>query len=118
MLNRIFFTGLTYNDITSNKEFLYGLNYFINLEIADIKNCDLEKLINRLEILDVLGINIDYRLVTPELISACRERKLLTSVWTVDDAYEMEKLIKLKVNCITTNKIDILKNKILECNIN
>lgn len=117
ILDRIFLTGLTYNDIISNKEFLHGLNYFINLEISDIKNCELEKLIDILETLDVLGINIDYRLVTPELIFACKERKLFTSVWTVDDVYEMEKLIKLKVNCITTNKIDVLKNKISEYNI-
>lgn len=111
LLDRVFLTGLTYNDIIKNKEFLQGLNYFINLEVLD-KNIEFEKLMDRLEELNVLGINIAYNLATPELISVFKERKFLISVWTVDDSYNMDKLIRFKVNSITTNRVDILKNKI------
>lgn len=114
LLDRVFLTGLTYNDLLDNKKFLQEINCFINLESSDIENMEFEKLTDTVETLNIIGINIDYNLVNPEIISACRERKLLTSVWTVDKPVDMEKIIKLKVNSITTNRIDILKEKISE----
>ena len=117
LLDRVFLTGLILQDIRSNKEFLNGLHYFINLGISDLKNVELEKLIKKLEALNIIGININHRLVTPELITICKERKLLISVWTVDDTHDMEKIIGFKVNSITTKRIDVLKNKISEMKI-
>ena len=114
LLDRVFLTGLTYSDLVDNKKFLQEINCFINLEISDIENMEFEKLIDKLENLNIIGINIDYKLINPEIISVCRERKLLTSVWTVDNAEDMEKMIQLKVNSITTNRVDILKKKISE----
>lgn len=112
--NRVFLTGLTYNDIISNKEFLLDIYYFINIEGSDIKNYEYKKLINELETVKFLGININYKFVDLEILSFCRERKSLISVWVVDDIYNMEKLILQRVNFITTNKVDSLKNKIVE----
>lgn len=114
LLDRVFLTGLTLDDIILNKEFLNGINYFINIEIFDLENIQPEKLINELDALNVLGININHKLVTPELITACKEKKMLIFVWTVDEVEDMEKLIEFKVNSITTNRVDVLKNKISE----
>ena len=114
LLDRVFLTGLTYNDLLDNKKFLQGINCFVNVESSDIENIGFGKLIDKLETLKIVGINIDYNLVNEEIISVCKERKFLTSVWTVDDPENMEKMIKLKVNSITTNRIDILMEKISE----
>lgn len=117
LLDRVFLTGLTIQDILENREFLKGIYYFINLGVSDFENIEPKELIDELKKLNPIGININYRLVTPELITICKEKNMLTSVWTVDDEHEMEKMISLKVNSITTKKINILKNKISEMQI-
>lgn len=117
LLDRVFLTGLTLQDIISNKEFLNGLHYFVNIGISDLGNIKLEKLLNELENLNVLGININHGLVTSELVAACKERKMITSVWTVDNEEDMKKIIGFNVNSITTKRLDVLKNKISEMQI-
>lgn len=116
--DRVFFTGLDYQSLIDNMETLKGANYFINLGIPKLditmlnnKNY-LNRLIDELESLNILGININYRLVTPELINVCKERKMMCSVWTVDDNENMKRMIALEVNSITTKRVDVLKNLI------
>lgn len=117
---RVFFTGLDYQSLIDSMEILKGANYFINLgipklNVTELSNKDyLNRLLDELESLNILGVNINYRLVTPELINACKERKMMSSVWTVDDNENMKRMIALEVNSITTKKVDVLKNLISE----
>lgn len=118
--DRVFSTGLDYQSLIDNMEILKGTNYFINLGIPKLNITKLSNkeylvgLLEELESLDILGININYRLVTPELINACKERKMMSSVWTVDDNENMKIMIALQVNSITTKRVDVLKDLISE----
>ncbi|MFT8312837.1 MAG: glycerophosphodiester phosphodiesterase [Clostridium sp.] len=118
--DRVFFTGLDYQSLIDSMEILKGANYFINLgipklNVTELSNKDyLNRLIDELESLNILGVNINYRLVTPELINVCKERKMMSSIWTVDDNENMKRMIDLEVNSITTKRVDVLKNLISE----
>ena len=46
------------------------------------------------------------------LVDLFHESGRLVSVWTVDEETEMNRLIKLGVDSITTNEIEILLNKL------
>ena len=50
------------------------------------------------------GLNSEYRQITPELVKACHDAGLLILAWTVDKPAEMERLIRLGVDGITTNR--------------
>lgn len=116
--DRTFFTGVDFKAIIENQEILRETNYFINLDkpklnITKLNNKDyLMELFDELKLLNIMGININYRFVTPEIISICKEKGMLSSVWTVDDVDEMKKIINLKVSSITTKRVDILRNLI------
>lgn len=122
MESRVFFTGLSFSNIIDNREELKKSNYFLNLDLSKFSTIKLYKkkylseLCNEFKILNIMGMNINYRFATPELIDACKEKGLLCSVWTVDDVIEMKKMIDLKVNSITTKRVDILKSTLYSRN--
>ncbi len=51
-----------------------------------------------------------FRNLTPGLLAEAHDLGLLVSVWTPDDPTQMEKLIGMGVDAITTNRPDLLKN--------
>lgn len=113
--DRVFFTGLNFLQIMDHKEELKGSNYFINLEppklnISKLNNKEyLRELMNELLQLKIMGININYRFVTEEMVKVCNENSILSSVWTVDDVEEMKRMININVSSITTKQVDLLK---------
>lgn len=112
---RTYYTGLNYFQILYNKEVLFGQNYFINLEppklkLSEINNKTyLSELAEELMSTGIIGINIYYKLATSELIEVCREKGLLSSIWTVDEEEDMKIFISKSVNSITTKNVEILK---------
>jgi glycerophosphoryl diester phosphodiesterase len=114
--DKVFYTGLTFTNVIENKEKLVGSKYFLNLDaqkwdITKLNNKEyLVELFNEFDTLNIMGINVNYKNVTPELISVCKENRLLCSIWTVDEIEVMKRMIDLKVNSITTKKIDLLKS--------
>ncbi|MBC2581502.1 glycerophosphodiester phosphodiesterase [Clostridium sp. DJ247] len=122
--DRVFFTGIDFQCILDNEEALRGTNYFINLgapklDITQLNNKEyLIELFNELESLNIMGINVNYRLVTPEIINVCKEKRMLSSVWTVDDIQDMKRMINLNVSSITTKRVDVLKSLISEISNN
>ena len=50
------------------------------------------------------GLSVQYGQLTPELMRACREAGLGVYVWTVDKPADMERLIRMGVDGITTNR--------------
>jgi len=51
-----------------------------------------------------------YRNLTPELREEARQLGLLVSVWTPDNSRQLEQVLDLKVDAITTNRPDLLLN--------
>lgn len=118
MKNRVFFTGLDYEQICQNKGSLSGYTYFLNLDSPKLdlmKLTDITYLTNLLDdlcALNIIGININQKYATTELLTICKEKNLFSSVWTIEDTEEMLRLISLKVNSITTKQVNILKSLI------
>lgn len=116
LCDRVFLTGLNKEMILNNMKNLKGISYFINIEESDVNKINVDKLIDKVEELNALGINIDYEIITPKIISECKKRNKLIFVWTIDKKKEMKKMIKYTVNSITTRRVDILKSILVENN--
>ncbi len=113
MMERSFLTGIEFKQMENVKHI--GIPYYVNFHLDDLKYQDADYVRNiRDEICstDALGINLNYKEVTPMLIDLFHESGRLVSVWTVDEETEMNRLIKLGVDSITTNEIEILLNKL------
>ena len=54
-----------------------------------------------------------FKNLTPEALAEARQLGLLVSVWTPDSPADLQKMIEMKVDAITTNRPDLLK-KMLE----
>jgi glycerophosphoryl diester phosphodiesterase len=50
-----------------------------------------------------------FKNLTPESLAEARQLGLMVSVWTIDNPVDMQKLIEMKVDAITTNRPDVLK---------
>ena len=59
--------------------------------------------------LGVIGVGLDQRLVTPEIVAEARRRGLQIGVWTVNDEGAMRRFAALGVDFITTDRPDLLK---------
>ena len=55
--------------------------------------------------LGVLGINLDYTLVDEQVVEYFAKQKVKVYVWTVDEQADMERMIAMQVDGITTNEV-------------
>jgi len=58
-----------------------------------------------------MGVSANYRLLTPPVISALRDRGLTVIAWTVDDPAEAERLVTLGVEGITTHRVAEMRER-------
>lgn len=56
----------------------------------------------------------EVAVVTPELVAATHRRDKLLHVWTIDDAQTMHDLLDLGVDGIVSDRIDVLRDVLLE----
>lgn len=120
--DRMFYTGISQKTMIDCKDKLGDKKYFLNLEpTMELirKICDenyLKALLSRFSVQNIVGINVNYQMVTKELVTVCKEKNYLCSVWTVDEAEDMRRMIALQVDNITTNQVKILKNEMFKEN--
>ena len=115
MKNRVFLTGIELEVVEKLNTYKVEIPYFINYELDKLKMNDLNYLKdikNKICEKNALGINLDFKFLTKELVDLFHENNKLVAVWTVDDESTMNKIINLNVDSITTNNIDILLDKI------
>ncbi|HLR29628.1 MAG TPA: glycerophosphodiester phosphodiesterase [Paenalcaligenes sp.] len=67
-------------------------------------------LIQQMLRLQCIGLNIDYRLLTPELLSACHLEELFVCVWTVNDAQLIQRLFAQGVDAVITDEVHYKPN--------
>ena len=107
LTERIFFTGIFPESVDAVKESAPGITYYLNKDIDSSKKDDdeyINELINEVVSLGACGLNINYRNCTAKLVEAFRKNDLEVSVWTVNNRFDMKKVLKLGVNNITTRK--------------
>jgi glycerophosphoryl diester phosphodiesterase len=83
-------------------EFIVGIDPLSDDEIA--------RLIERTRRLDARILAPSHRGITPALVSAAKAAGLRLIAWTVDERDEMQRLIELGVDGITTNRPEVLKD--------
>jgi len=101
---RAFFTGVGLGEISAVKG--SGLTYYLNCAPKAF-GLDAKKLVRKAADCGAVGLNIHYRLCTQTLVDKAHAAGLAVSVWTVDNAPAMQKMIRYGVDNITTRRPDV-----------
>lgn len=111
--DRIFYTGIFEKDVEAVKEKSPGVTYYLNINVRRLQSKKyLLSLVEKIKGCGAVGINFNYRKANKRLFDIFRHNGLLISVWTVDDAAAMRKMLALSPDNITTRNPDKL-NKII-----
>lgn len=112
ILDRVFLSGLNFDEIIKNMDYIKGMHYLVNIDNEDINELKSKELANKLKNLSIMGINVNYDLLSLVLIKYCRKNKIQMHVWTVDETVDTENLLDYNINLIDSNNIEILKRKL------
>lgn len=117
VMNQIFFTGINDNFVEEIKTNCNDIDYYLNVNVDKKKNADpeyLESLVAKVKDAGAIGINLNYKKASKELVDYFHANDLLVSIWTVDKKKDMYKVIGMAPDNITTRNPDklseIIKN--------
>ena len=115
--DRIFYTGINEEDVETVKKDSPEVAYYLNMDVKKSKATDREYLISLVEKVKnagAVGINFNYKTATKELVDIFHENGLLVSIWTVNDEYNMYKILSFAPDNITTRHPDELSRIVSE----
>lgn len=107
---RIFFTGIEEKDVPAVKEQTPDITYWLNIKLQ--KSTDkayLNSIADKVKALGAVGLNINHKNCTKELIELFHERGILVSIWTIKTEFDMIRALNLGADNITTRKPGTLK---------
>ena len=105
--DRIFFTGVVDEFVEAVKQGAPEISYFLNKDIDFLRKNDddyINELIAEVISCGARGLNIRYTNCTAKLVEKCHENNLEVSVWTVNNKFDMKKVLMLGVDNVTTRK--------------
>ncbi len=114
--DRIFYTGVKDEFVEAVKNNSPEVEYYLNVDVDKSKNTDKEyllSLVEKVKSAGAVGINFNYKGASKDLVDTFRENGLLVSIWTVNDEYNMYKILSFAPDNITTRNPDEL-SKIIE----
>ena len=103
--DRIFYTGIGEEDIKAVQEQTPDVAYWLNFDVDAEKNTDEEYLISlakKTREVGAVGININYKTCSKQLVDIFHREGLLVSIWTVNKKFDMVKTVPFCVDNITT----------------
>lgn len=112
LLDRIFYTGITEEFVEAVKNSTPDVMYYLNygVDVLKAKNPEyLSELVEKVKSTGAVGINMNYRGCTPELVKTFHENNLLVSVWTVSNRFDMRRIYGYGADNITTRKPALYK---------
>ena len=115
--NRIFYTGINEEDVETVKKDSPQVTYYLNVDVEKSKATDKEYLlflVEKVKNAGAVGINFNYKSATKELVEVFHENGLLVSIWTVNDEYNMYKILSFAPDNITTRNPDELSRIVKE----
>ena len=115
--NRIFYTGVKDEFVDVVKKDSPQVKYYLNVDVDKSKSDDSEyinTLIEKVKISGAIGINFNYKNASKELVKIFHENGLLVSIWTVNDEYNMCKILSFEPDNITTRNPDKLSEIVAE----
>ncbi|MBR5321093.1 MAG: glycerophosphodiester phosphodiesterase [Clostridia bacterium] len=111
MEDRIFYTGVKDEFVDAVKKDSPQVKYYLNVDVDKSKNTDKEYLLSLVEKVKnagAIGINFNYKSASKELVEIFHENGLLVSIWTVNNEYNMYKILSFGPDNITTRNPDEL----------
>ena len=115
----IFYTGVKDEFVDAVKSSSPEIEYYLNIDVDKSKNTNQEYLLSLVEKVKkagAIGINFNYKSASEELVEIFHENGLLVSIWTVNDEYNMYKILSFGPDNITTRHPDKLSKIIGEKN--
>lgn len=117
VMGQIFFTGVGEEFLDDVKMGCPGISYYLNVDV-DLKKADdreyVLSLVEKVKKSGAVGINFNYKSATKELVNIFHENDLLVSIWTVNDEYNMYKILSFEPDNITTRQPDKLSKIVAE----
>lgn len=115
LLERIFFTGITDNDVEAVRQKCPDVPYYLNCEVEKSSDEDyITSLVNKVRDSGAIGINCRHKNVTKNLVDEFRRNGLLVSVWTVNRSNDMRNAIAFAPDNITTRDPEKLRKILSE----
>jgi glycerophosphoryl diester phosphodiesterase len=111
MSSRVLLTGITPDAVSSVRGEADGLAYLLNARPTlreRFTASGAAELARTIRACGARGLNVHHRFITRRLARALSAAGLCVSVWTVDGARRMRRMIRLPVDNITTCRIDLL----------
>lgn len=108
--DRIFYTGIEEKDVSAVKEQTPDITYWLNFRPKRKKDkAYLNSVADKVQSLGAVGINLNHKNCTRELVELFHKRGLLVSVWTIKTEFDMIKALNLGADNITTRKPGTLR---------
>lgn len=116
LLSRAFLTGIDQMNLPALRESAcVGMDYYLNCQPSRIKifTADYkQKILQLLEQTGAVGINCNYKYACATLSNLLHDNGYKLSVWTVNNKYEMKRMLVLKPDNITTKEYEKLMSVI------
>lgn len=113
LIDRIFYTGVTLEDVETVRRDSPYIRYFLNVNINKGKNKDADyiaSLVKTVSESGAIGVNFSKKYATAEIVKAFHNAGLLVSIWTADSDYDIYRILSLSPDNITTRRPDRLKH--------
>lgn len=107
ILDRIFYTGINIGDVEAVLSSTPDVPYYLNVSVDEKKKNDaayIDGLIEEVKASGAVGINMQYKSCSKLLVEKLRKSGLLVSVWTVNNRFDMKKVLSYGADNITTQK--------------
>ncbi len=108
---RAFFTGIGSDAVDLVRTECPALDFLLAVKPDPLRASEPEYLLSLVdEVLacGALGINVNHKLVTEELVRTIHAADKAVYVWTADDEESMRRMIDLGVDSITSRAVDVL----------
>ena len=111
VIDRIFFTGVNDGFVEAVKRDASSIPYYLNVDVKKNKNTDpayLNSLVEKVKNCSAVGINMNHKACSAELVDAFRKAQLPVSVWTANSKATMRRCLSFAPDNITTRKPSVL----------
>ncbi len=112
LTERIFYTGIQKENVPAVKQQTPSVSYYLNVAVDKKRKKDIKYLSLLADIVEqqgAVGINLNKKGCSKKLVELFHQRNLLVSVWTVDNSFEMRRILSLAPDNITTRYPSKLK---------
>lgn len=106
-LEQIFFTGISAKDVSAAERIYPAIPFYINYTVNTNGSNDEAYISHIVEIIrncGAIGINMNYKGASKELVESFHNEGLLVSLWTVNSNIKLCKALKMSPDNITTDR--------------